>query len=247
MNLSVVSIDAAYPRGPAVLRGISFEAKEGAIVVLIGPNAAGKSTLLKTIAGLMKPRKGVVCLGGEDVYSMHAVERASLLAWAGQSVSIGGRFTVREVVAMGRFAPGPSSDAVDEALEAADLSSLATCVVDELSVGQQQRVSLARVLSQVPARGLLVLDEPFAALDPSQTERAARLLRSRAAAGTTVVVAVHDVRLAWALGDDVLGLRGGEVVVSGAIREALTGSAIEALYGIPSVEGPEGPLPALRL
>jgi iron complex transport system ATP-binding protein len=247
VNLSVVSVDASYSRGPAVLHNVSFEAKEGAIVVLIGPNAAGKSTLLKAIAGLMEPTKGTVRVDGRDVYSMQPVERAAFIAWAGQSVSIGGRFTVREVVAMGRFAPGPSLAAVDEALAAADLSSLAECVVEELSVGQQQRVSLARVLSQVPARGLLVLDEPFAALDPSQAERAARLLRSRAAAGTTVVVAVHDVRLAWALGDDVLGLRGGEVVVSGAIQSALTGEVLEELYGIPSVEGPEGPLPALRL
>ena len=83
--------------------------------------------------------------------------------------------------------------------------------------------------------------------DPAQVELAAREVRARARAGGIVVVAVHELRLARVLGDDVIGLRDGRVEVAGEIAAALDSGAIERLFGVPCVEGPEGPLPALRL
>jgi iron complex transport system ATP-binding protein len=247
MKISVSNVAASYSSGPPVLRNVTFEALPGKVVVLIGPNAAGKSTLLKILAGLMRPSEGHVEIGGKNLAGMCPSERANSVAWVGQQANFSGHFTVQDVVAMGRYALAAEPSVVAEAIEATALDSLAHRVVEELSVGQQQRVALARAIAQIPGRGVLVLDEPFAALDPNQVERAARLVRRRAAEGTAVVVAVHDVRLASILGDDVIGLRDGEIVACGPMSEALNSDAIERIYSIPSVVGPEGPLPALRL
>lgn len=247
MRLDVHSVAFGYRSGKLVLREISMRARPGRIVVLIGPNASGKSTFLKVLAGLLRPEAGRVELEGKPILRMSPPVRAGKMAWVPQRPLMGGRFKVAEIVAMGRYALSHDQGAVDAALVATGLEGEAQRVAEELSVGQQQRVALARALAQVPEKGVLLLDEPFAALDPAEVERAARVVKGRAAGGATVIVAVHDVRLATALGDDVIGLREGRVVVSGPRAEALDAAAIERLYGVSSVPGPEGPLPALRL
>ena len=247
MTLVARNLSIEYGRGKPVLKDVTVDACAGRVVVLIGPNAAGKSTLLKAMAGLLPPAHGEVLFNGESVGSMASARRAAKIAWMSQRPSLTGRFTVREVVTIGRFARPRDSNAIDGAIEAAGLAEHADRIAEELSVGQQQRVAFARALAQVPQDGVLLLDEPFGPLDPAQAERAAREVRSRARAGGIVVVAVHELRLARALGDDVLGLRDGGVVVSGEVSTALDSEAIERLYNVPCVEGPEGPLPALRL
>lgn len=247
MTLVARNLSIKYGRGKPVLKEVTVDARAGRVVVLIGPNAAGKSTLLKAMAGLLPPAHGEVLFNGESVGSMASARRAAKIAWMSQRPSLTGRFTVREVVTIGRFARPRDSNAIDGAIEAAGLTEHADRIAEELSVGQQQRVSFARALAQVPQDGALLLDEPFGPLDPAQAERAAREVRARARAGGIVVVAVHELRLARALGDDVLGLRDGGVVVSGEVSTALDSEAIERLYNVPCVEGPEGPLPALRL
>lgn len=247
MTLQVRDLDVSYGRDAAVLDGVSIEAHPGRVVVLVGPNAAGKSTLLKAMAGLLRPRGGSITLDGESVGAMAPARRAARIAWMAQRPSLTGRFTVREVVAIGRFARPQDPEAIQRAINSAGLAEHAERTAEELSVGQQQRVSFARALAQVPERGVLLLDEPFGPLDPAQVELAAREVRARARAGGIVVVAVHELRLARVLGDDVIGLRDGRVEVAGEIAAALDSGAIERLFGVPCVEGPEGPLPALRL
>ena len=247
MTIRVDDVRVDYGGANAALEGVSVEATQGRVVVLIGPNASGKTTLLKTMAGLQRPSRGTVTLDGEAIHAISPARRAARIAWMAQRPSITGRFSVRETVAIGRYARPFDPEAVENALVAADLQPYAEAIVEELSVGQQQRVAFARALAQVPVEGVLLLDEPFGPLDPAQVERAAQEVAARAKAGGTVVVAVHELRVARMLGEEVIGLREGRVEVSGSVEEVLDADAIERLYGVPSVSGPEGPLPALRL
>lgn len=247
MTLLARNLSVEYVRGKPVLERVSVDACSGRVVVLIGPNASGKSTLLRALAGLLPAIEGEIVIDGESVSSMAPARRAAKIAWMSQRPSVTGRFTVREVVTIGRFARPRDHDAIEEAIEVAGLTDQADRIAEELSVGQQQRVAFARALAQAPQDGVLLLDEPFGPLDPAQAEAAARVVRARARAGGIVVVAVHELRLATAVGDDVIGLLDGRVEVSGEVTTALDSAAIERLYNVPCVAGPEGPLPALRL
>ncbi|MCH2162766.1 MAG: ABC transporter ATP-binding protein [Phycisphaerales bacterium] len=239
-------LEIGYPGRPRVLQGVSMQAMAGRVLALVGANASGKSTLLRGLAGLLPATSGSVHLDGVAVSSLPPAQRAARIGWMPQRPSIAGRFSVREVVAIGRFARPRNLEAVEEAIEAVGLQSEADRVAEELSVGQLQRVALARVLAQVPQDGILLLDEPFAPLDPAQVARAGSLVRARAKAGGIVVMAVHELRHASVLGDDVLGLRDGQVEVHGQVADTLNAKAIQRLFGVDSVDGPEGPLPAIH-
>ncbi len=246
MSLAVDNLSVAFGKRTAV-DGLTFTAKPGRVLVLVGANASGKSTLLRTLAGLLPPTSGSVTLDGERLGSFSPARRAARIGWMTQRPSLVGRFTVRDVVAIGRFARPHNPQAIDTAIAKVGLEEHSDRPAEDLSVGQQQRVALARVLAQVPEDGVLLLDEPCAPLDPAQVEKIAKIIRARARLGGTVIVAVHELRLARALGDDVLGLVDGRCVVSGAMGSSLDSKAIQDLYGVPSVEGPDGPLPALRV
>ena len=245
MTLSASNLVMGYPGRRSVLQDVSVDAEPGRVLALVGANASGKSTLLRGLAGLLLPESGSVTLGDELIRSMAPARRAALIGWMPQRPSIAGRFTVREVVTIGRFARPRDPEAVDAAIEAVGLEAEAGRVAEELSVGQLQRVALARVLAQVPDDGVLLLDEPFAPLDPAQVARAGALVRQRARAGGIVVMAVHELRHASVLGDDILGLREGRVEMHGPVSSELNARSIERLFGVGCVEGPEGPLPAI--
>lgn len=245
MTLSADTLVMGYPGRRSVLHGVSMDARPGRVLALVGANASGKSTLLRGLAGLLAPESGTVQLGGESIRGMAPARRAALVGWMPQRPSIAGRFTVREVVTIGRFARPRDPDAVDAAIDAVGLGPEVDRVAEELSVGQLQRVALARVLAQVPEDGVLLLDEPFAPLDPAQVARAGALVRARAQAGGIVVMAVHELRHASVLGDDILGLREGRVEMHGPVERELNAGSIERLFGVGTVEGPEGPLPAI--
>ena len=104
MTLVARNLSIEYGRGKPVLQEVTVDAHPGRVVVLIGPNAAGKSTLLKALAGLLRPAHGDVLFNGESVASMTPARRAAKIAWMSQRPSLTGRFTVREVVTIGRFA-----------------------------------------------------------------------------------------------------------------------------------------------
>ena len=245
MTLAARNLEITYPGRAPVLHDVTMAVAAGRVLALVGANASGKSTLLRGLAGLLLPSAGSVQLDGGPVADMAPAQRAARIGWMPQRPSIAGRFTVREVVQIGRFARPKDPDAVDAAIDAVGLGPEADRVAEELSVGQLQRVALARVLAQVPKDGVLLLDEPFAPLDPAQVARAGALIRERARAGGIVVMAVHELRHASVLGDDILGLREGRVEMHGSISDTLDADAIERLFGVGSVEGPEGPLPAI--
>ena len=210
------------------IEGISLALPPGSLTVVVGPNGAGKSTLLQALAGLL-PASGEVRWGEAPLAALDIPGRARRLAWVGQEARFDFAFTVREVVAQGRYAWGDDGRGVDEALAALDLGALATRPVTQLSGGERHRVTLARAVAT--GAPLQLWDEPVAQLDVRHALEVLALARRLAAAGGTLVVSLHDLRLAQGF-DRVLALQRGKLVASGAPAEVLTAERILEVFGV---------------
>ena len=214
------------------LRDVSAQAEAGRITAIVGPNAAGKSTLIRCVIGVLRPGEGGVLIDGEAVSSMSAPQMARRAAYVPQRSVVAAAFTVREVVELGRYALPRDQGRIEEALERLELTDLADRPYPALSVGQQQRVTLARALAQLPERGLLVLDEPTAAMDLRHAERCMKLIREIADAGGTVLVAMHDLSMAALWADEAWLLDDGRLEASGPADEVLAPDRLEAVFGV---------------
>jgi iron complex transport system ATP-binding protein len=224
--------------GSAILvHDLSLTAEAGQVVSIVGPNGAGKSTLLEMLAGDRPPDSGTVILAGENVGATSPLELARLRCFLGQHVASNVPFTVREVVAMGRYAqrglPGNSPEhdlsAVATAMAATDVTHLADRVVASLSGGEEQRVHVSRILAQETP--IALLDEPTNALDISHQELVMRSLGSLAAGGGAVVVVLHDLNLAALFSDQLVMLSNGEAASWGSPRAVLTEDTVSEVYG----------------
>ncbi len=214
---------------------MSFGLPRTCLAALVGPNGAGKTTLLRALAGLL-PAKGIIRVGGRDAASLSIRERARLFAYLPQGYVVHWPLPVRDVVALGRFPHGAThparlgprdTEAVEMAMRATDVATLAERAVTELSGGERSRVALARALAvEAP---VILADEPIASLDPRYQIETMSLLRRVADSGTLVVVVTHDLGLAARFADTVLLLRDGDVVAVGPPRETL---APETLAGV---------------
>ena len=221
--------------GRAILRGASVVVRGGEVVALVGPNGAGKSTLVGVLSGDVEPVAGEVVVDGVPLSDWTGAELALRRSVLPQQVGVTFPFTVREVVEMGR-APWVALDGdhdgdavVDASLAGTDVAHLADRTFPSLSGGERSRAALARVLAQ--DAGVLLLDEPTAALDLHHQEMVLRLARERATVGVAVVVVLHDLGLAAAHADRIVVLDGGEVVVDGSARRGAP--AHPALRGLP--------------
>lgn len=221
--------------GVLALENISARAERGRVVAVIGPNAAGKSTLLRCLAGVLRPSQGAVLLDEEDVGRMAIAARAARIAFVPQRPTVAAAFCVREVVALGRYAQPPEPRRLREALEAWDLVPLADRSFHSLSAGQQHRVALARAAAQLAPAGCLVLDEPTAAMDLSHARSTVAHLRDVAATGAVVIVSTHDLSLASVLADDIWMLSSGRLVGAGPASALLTPERLEPVFGVPFV------------
>jgi iron complex transport system ATP-binding protein len=223
--------------GAPVLVDADLEVRHGEVVALVGPNGAGKSTLLSVLSGDRRADRGRVVVDGRPVDEWSTVELAMRRAVLTQSVSMSFPFTVRQTVEMGR-APWVGQEAEDDderlvaaAMAVTDVVHLANRVFTSLSGGERARAALARVLAQ--DTGLLLLDEPTAALDIRHQEEVLRLARGQAAAGRAVVVVMHDLGLAAAHADRVVVLSEGRVQASGPPDEVLTDELLGRVYEHP--------------
>jgi len=250
MTLSAEHITFGYRRGAPVLREVTARFNAGEVVAIVGPNGAGKSTLLRVLAGLRRPWKGTVSLGDERVSGMAPRRRARAIAYVGQRPSVGAAFSARQVAALGRYAVGRDDDAVERALRTMDVDSCADAPFATLSVGQQQRVSVARALAQLdgepqpqsPPRCLLA-DEPVAAMDPRHALLTMRALAEVAAGGAVVAVVMHDLTTARRFADSAVALSAaGEVVAAGPVDQTLTPQVLDPLFeaSFRLIETPEG-------
>jgi iron complex transport system ATP-binding protein len=225
-TMSAVSLRNATV--PGRLRDISLELGQGRLIGLVGPNGSGKSTLLQVAAGLL-PTSGEVCWSGRSVDEIAVPERARQVAWVPQEARFEFGFPVRSVVQQGRYAHGDDEAGVDAALERFDLAALARRPVNTLSGGERQRVLLARAL--VTAAPVQLWDEPLAPLDPRHGLEVLKLAKELAQAGGTVVMSLHDLRVAHCL-DEVLVLAGGELRAAGRPDAVLTAELLHEVFGV---------------
>ncbi|MBH1933437.1 heme ABC transporter ATP-binding protein [Streptomyces sp. AV19] len=223
--------------GRAVLDGVDIDVAAGEVVALVGPNGAGKSTLLAALAGDLAAAAGEVTVDGRPVREWTAGELALRRAVLPQAAELSFPFTVGEVVRMGR-APWAGTErededdeAVDEAMRLTEVAGFAPRPFSALSGGERARVALARVLAQ--RTPLLMLDEPTAALDLRHQELVLRVCRERAAAGTAVVVVLHDLGLAGAYADRVAVLHEGRIAADGPPAKVFEAELISRVYAHP--------------
>lgn len=221
------------------LAGVSFRIAPGEFVGLVGPNGSGKTTLLRCLSGLLLPQGGTVLLEDRALAEWRPADLARRLGVVPQSEGTGFGFTVREVVAMGRYPhrrrwqreSGRDREAVDAALRLTGLTDLAGRPVTALSGGEGQRVVLARALAQEPR--LLLLDEVTAHLDLSYQAEVLSLLRSlQREAGLTIVAVLHDLNLAARFCGRLFLLAKGRILAAGLPSEVLTTDHLSAAYGV---------------
>lgn len=240
MPVNIENLGHAYGRLKS-LEGITARAEAGRITAVLGPNAAGKSTLLRCVIGALRPSHGRVVIDGLIAHRTSARGLARHLAYVPQRSQVSAAFTVRQVIELGRFTLPPSDVRVNQAIEHLDLADVADRPYLHLSVGQQQRVTLARALAQLEPNGHLILDEPMAAMDLRHLQQAMRLLRQLANGGATILVAMHDLPLAANVADDAWVLENGRLVLAGPVAETLVPQKLEPVFGVRFANS-DGPL-----
>jgi len=240
-ELRVESLRLAYD-GRVVVEDLDLLVPSGEITVIVGPNACGKSTLLRGLARLLKPSSGSVTLDGRDIRTIPTKKLAALVGLLPQSPTAPEGITVADLVGRGRyphqswFAQWSSVDdaAVAEALLATSTLDLAARPVDELSGGQRQRVWIAMALAQQTE--VLLLDEPTTFLDVShQLEVLDLLMHLNRTQSTTVVMVLHDLNLAARYADNLIVMTDGRIVTSGAPSDVLTAETVLAAFGMESL------------
>jgi putative ABC transport system ATP-binding protein len=191
--LTVHDVTLGYPGDPAVLRGVSVAVEPGQLLAVTGPSGAGKTTLLWAMAGLLRPQRGTVAVGGTPVRD-HDQALAARIVLIPQDNGLAAILTAQENVQVALVAqgtgPGEARRATAESLQRLGLAGQADQLVEELSGGQQQRAAVARGLA---LRGdVLLADEVTSELDAGNRERVLDLLRAEARRGAAVVFATHD-------------------------------------------------------
>jgi iron complex transport system ATP-binding protein len=226
-------------RDRTVIQSLDLAVPPGKVTAIVGANACGKSTLLRSMSRLLPPSAGQVLLDGEDVHRMPAKRLARSLGLLPQTPVAPEGITVADLVGRGRsphqrILAGRSredDEAVADALIATDVVELADRAVDELSGGQRQRVWIAMALAQ--RTGVLLLDEPTTYLDVShQVEVLDLLIDLNRQRGTTIVMVLHDLNLAARYADHLVAVAGGKVYAEGTAEEVLTPEMIRAVFGL---------------
>ena len=229
-----------------ILHGIDMSAAKDEFTVIIGPNGSGKTTLLRALTGEIK-FDGDVHLNGVDISRARPLDLASLRGVLPQSATLSFPFTVHEVVRLGLTSGiqnGVDVPArIRQALAAVDMEGFGGRLYQELSGGEQQRVQLARVLTQVwdpvfeGQPRCLFLDEPISSLDIKHQLQIMQIARRYADAGGGVIAILHDLNLTAHFADHVVLMSRGQVHACGDPREVLTPSNLEAVYGCPMAVG----------
>jgi iron complex transport system ATP-binding protein len=224
-----------------VVQGVDFRAGAGALTAIVGPNAAGKTTLLKALAGLLE-FEGSVRYGADPLSALSPPERARRVAYVPQRSLLAAMLSVREVVSLGRyagrhglFALGPrDAAAIDAALERVGIEELAGRAYPELSGGEQRLVLLARALAT--GASAILLDEPALSLDVRHALRLFAALRALATEGYCIVCVLHDLDEVRRHCDAALLLEHGHARFMGPPGEPAFSAAAEAVYGVLLVE-----------
>lgn len=228
-----------------ISRELSLAVEDRAFTVIVGPNACGKSTLLRALARLITPAVGQVVLDGRRIGTLPAKDVARTLGLLPQSAIAPDGITVADLVARGRY-PHQSflrqwsradAAAVAAAMEATRVAELADSLVDELSGGQRQRVWIAMVLAQETP--ILLLDEPTTFLDIAHQIELLDLLASLHRQGRTIVAVLHDLNHACRYASRIVAMKSGAVIAQGDPATIVTEALVEEVFGLPSVILPD--------
>lgn len=241
MSISIRNLHAGYHH-KAVLGGIDTVADGGGVTAIIGPNASGKTTLLRSILGSLRPLRGGVLIDGEPSHRMPARRLATRIAWVAQRPAVSAPFSVREVIELGRYALPRDPARIERVLERLDLRGIAGRPWGELSAGQQQRVAFARALAQLAPDGHLLLDEPTTAMDLGHVRQLLVELRGLAASGVTVILSTHDLPLAAAIADRIWMIDHGRLIHQGVVSDSMDPARLESVFGVPFawIDAPDG-------
>lgn len=221
--------------------GLSVAIPDGSFTVIVGPNACGKSTLLRALSRLLAPAAGRVVLDGKEISALPAREVARRLGLLPQSSSAPDGISVADLVGRGRY-PHQSflrqwsradEDAVRAAMAAMGVDDLADRLVDELSGGQRQRVWIAMVLAQETP--ILLLDEPTTFLDIAHQIELLDLLADLNRQGRTVVAVLHELNHACRYATHLVAMREGAILAEGAAADIVTEAMVRDVFGLASL------------
>ncbi|WP_267242815.1 ABC transporter ATP-binding protein [Streptomyces sp. PR69] len=229
-----------------VVDGLDLAIPDGRVTVIVGPNACGKSTTLRALGRLLKPRSGAVLLDGRELARIPTKKIAQSVGLLPQSPVAPEAITVADLVSRGRqphqhwWQQWSAQDerAVTDAMARTDVTALADRPVDELSGGQRQRVWIAMALAQ--ETDLLLLDEPTTFLDISHQVEVLDLIRQlNCERGRTVVAVLHDLNQAARYADHLVAMKAGRIVAEGPPRDIVTAELVREVFGLDSVVVPD--------
>jgi iron complex transport system ATP-binding protein len=237
-GLRGAGLDIGYD-GRTVIDDVDIAIPEGSFTVIVGPNACGKSTLLRALARLLRPTAGTVTLDGRDIHGLPAKELARSLGLLPQSSLAPEGITVADLVARGRFAhqrmfarwSRDDERAVGEAMDRTGVTALRERPVDELSGGQRQRVWIAMVLAQETP--LLLLDEPTTFLDIAHQVELLELIAELREQGRTIVAVLHELNHAARYASHLIAMRDGRIIAHGRPAEIVTAELVERVFDMP--------------
>ncbi len=223
-----------------VSRDLSLAIPAGSFTVIVGPNACGKSTLLRALSRLLAPGAGQVLLDGSDISARPAREVARRLGLLPQSAVAPEGISVADLVARGRYPhqglfrqwSEADAGAVTEAMRLTGVAEMAARPVDELSGGQRQRVWIAMVLAQDTP--ILLLDEPTTFLDIAHQIELLEILARLNRAGRTVVAVLHDLNHACRYASHLVAMREGRILAEGRPGEIVSEALVEEVFGLAS-------------
>ncbi|MFA0413336.1 iron chelate ABC transporter ATP-binding protein VctC [Vibrio renipiscarius] len=221
-----------------VVKQASAEFEKGKVTSIIGPNGAGKSTLLSMASRLVSKDEGEVYIDCKEIADWDTKELAKRLAVLRQANSITMRFTVREMIAFGRFPysqgklTADDHTIIDQAISYLDLTKIQHKYLDELSGGQRQLAFIAMVIAQ--DTDYVFLDEPLNNLDIKHSLQIMRNIgRLAKEMNKAVVVVIHDINFASCYSDKIIALKKGEVVAQGSVEEVIQADVLESIYETP--------------
>jgi iron complex transport system ATP-binding protein len=236
LMLEVRNLKAGYGHDKEIIHDVNFTLPEGEFSCIIGANGCGKTTVLKTILGLLPTMGGEVTINGQDTRGMSERERATHFAYIPQTHGLPFPFAVRDVVLMGRT-PYMSRMAMTSkadkrialaALCQLSIENLANHPYTELSGGQQQLVLIARALTQQP--DILVMDEPTASLDFGNQQLVLSRMRNLVDSGMSVLMVTHDPAHAFYCADTVIVFHEGCVLIEGSPMDVITVDTMRTIY-----------------
>ena len=236
--MHVENLTLAYGADVPVVSGLTLEVPAGQLTAVVGPNGSGKSTLLRGMSRLLIPQSGQVLLDGKDIHKLPARELARQLGVLPQGPVTPEGITAAELVSRGRHPhrglfgrlTAEDDEAIDEALEAVELTELRDRPVDQLSGGQRQRVWIAMVLAQGTQH--LLLDEPTTYLDLAHAVDVMNVVHAAATSGRTVVAVLHDLTLAAQYADHLVVMGSGRIAAEGRPVDVLTEELLHDVFGL---------------